>query len=163
MSLHSHPFCRLIWQLHFALQTTPVVPISMQSQPYGRLTWQLHHALQSTPVVPIQCDSNAIPAQWPPHLAAASCRVPEECPQEVADLIAACRNNSPAPRPTAQQVLAVLQGAGSSGNPHSPMGAANPGQQVKRSADVMFCCKKQHPIVKYAAPISAVHCDWHAK
>ena len=42
-------------------------------------------------------------------------RVPEECPQEVADLIAACRSNSPVPRPTAQEVLEVLQGSGKSG------------------------------------------------
>ena len=36
------------------------------------------------------------------------CRVPEDCPAEVAHLIAACLQDEPAKRPTAVQVVEVL-------------------------------------------------------
>ena len=46
-------------------------------------------------------------------------RVPEECPQEVADVIAACRRLSPQRRPTVQELYRSLLSAPSS----SPLGA----------------------------------------
>ena len=46
-------------------------------------------------------------------------RVPEECPQEVADVIAACRRLSPQRRPTVQEVYRSLLAAPSSPLPSS--------------------------------------------
>lgn len=37
-----------------------------------------------------------------------SCRVPEECPQEVADVIASCLDENPTNRPTARQIVDQL-------------------------------------------------------
>jgi serine/threonine protein kinase len=37
------------------------------------------------------------------------CRVPEECSQEVSDLIDACLQTDPHQRPTASEVLQLLQ------------------------------------------------------
>ncbi len=36
------------------------------------------------------------------------CRVPEECPQEVADVIASCLDENPSNRPTARQIVDQL-------------------------------------------------------
>lgn len=36
------------------------------------------------------------------------CRVPMECPQEVADVIASCLDENPSSRPTARQVVDQL-------------------------------------------------------
>ena len=48
----------------------------------------------------------------------APCRVPEECPQEIANLIAACRSSIPGPRPSAQEVLETLMGCCEPGSHH---------------------------------------------
>ena len=39
---------------------------------------------------------------------AVTCRVPEECPQEVANVIASCLDENPTNRPTARQVVDQL-------------------------------------------------------
>ena len=36
------------------------------------------------------------------------CRVPEDCPQAVADLIAACMHEDPPQRPSAEAIIATL-------------------------------------------------------
>lgn len=63
--------------------------------------------------LPSQCSAaqaNSRPAMFHAELTTACCarRVPEECPQEVADLIAACMSSSPEQRPTAEQIIAAL-------------------------------------------------------
>ncbi len=35
-------------------------------------------------------------------------QVPEECPQAIADLVDTCLNESPAARPTAQQIFDII-------------------------------------------------------
>jgi hypothetical protein len=45
----------------------------------------------------------------PPACLPGPCRVPEDCPQHVADLIDTCFSDQPALRPSADQVVAALQ------------------------------------------------------
>lgn len=52
------------------------------------------------------------------------CRVPEECPQEVADLIAACMASAPEQRPTAEGIIAAL----------TPLLVASPASATLRDA-----------------------------
>ena len=43
------------------------------------------------------------------HSPSLLCRVPEDCPQEVVDLINQCRHPEPAQRPSATDVVAILK------------------------------------------------------
>ena len=50
-----------------------------------------------------------------PCLTAVSCRVPEHCPVHVAELVGACLAQDASTRPSAEQVMAALQGSSVAG------------------------------------------------
>ncbi len=46
------------------------------------------------------------------HIVLLQCRVPEECPQWVADLISECMSEAPDERPTSREIYQKLLAAG---------------------------------------------------
>ena len=84
-------------------------------------------APRSLPCAP-RWPANGMPTPWP------VCRAPAECPQEVSDLITRCLSRDPDARPTATELVELLQAA--PGTP--PESGAAGGPRPARSSSRFF-------------------------
>jgi serine/threonine protein kinase len=79
-----------------------------QPVPYSHSAAHPHQAL--TPLPPLCPLPQIVTGERPQRGSLRMPRVPEECPQEVSDLIMQCLSEEPCERPTAAQLLKTLSG-----------------------------------------------------